>query len=385
MFGFTPKSRSHDTLEDSEMLSLLGSSVEQEQLSDEMLKLGALSSLDKESEGSFKLDNKPDALGSFVAVDSFHDAQAAKLISPNNVDNAKSADPNLRGLGVSTNVPDNEALAESKGSALLHLKSEHELSALVNIEQVHSDDEPPKAIILDEDSARREDQSQERLDAQVKDILSLKEEKKSKDQFALIGHNLFNVPKKINNLLSDEESECGKIEAEDFITGNVTTINQALRTGTDNLVITASAAVPNSFDSELEKGDAVTHELDLSENKLHCSITLSLHNEEQEPREEPLLPALMREFGENWLTYGLALLVCALCLFKVYQVQDTRDLTARLNEVTVSNADLEKQWLVLVASRQKLSEHSKINTFAIENLQMVSPKSQNENVISLHK
>lgn len=240
-------------------------------------------------------------------------------------------------------------------------------------------------IILDEDSALREAKTQERLKAQEKDILTLKEEKQSKSAFALIGHNLMSVQNDDDNLLRDEKTDLGKIEAEDFITGNVTVIKQNLRTGTDNLLVSTSANAVSTFDDEFEDGSDITHELDFSDNKLHCSITLSLPSNEQEQGEEPFLPLLLREFGEHWLTYGLAIIVCVLCLLKVYQVQETRDLTARLNEVVVSNADLEKQWLVLVASRQKLSEHSKIKTFAREKLLMVSPKIQNENVISLHK
>lgn len=50
-----------------------------------------------------------------------------------------------------------------------------------------------------------------------------------------------------------------------------------------------------------------------------------------------------------------------------------------------TNADLEKQWLILVASRQKLSEHANIRSSASETLGMVSPKTENEKVIYLGK
>ena len=92
---------------------------------------------------------------------------------------------------------------------------------------------------------------------------------------------------------------------------------------------------------------------------------------------------LMDDLLHNWLVYSLAILACLLCLAKIYQVQETRELTASLNESTFNNADLDKEWLNLMATRQSLSEHAKIRTFASEQLQMQAPKIESEHVISL--
>lgn len=97
-----------------------------------------------------------------------------------------------------------------------------------------------------------------------------------------------------------------------------------------------------------------------------------------------LVPMIFHKIGIYWLAYGLAILACVLCLLKVYQVQETRDLTARYNEVQLNNDTLEKEWLNLVATRQNLSENAKVREYAVSRLQMVSPKTENEKVISLH-
>ena len=77
-------------------------------------------------------------------------------------------------------------------------------------------------------------------------------------------------------------------------------------------------------------------------------------------------------------------MACVLCLMKVYQVQETRDLTSQLNDITLNNANLEKEWLNLMATRQSLTEHAKIRAYASNKLQMQSPKTNSEQVISLH-
>ena len=244
----------------------------------------------------------------------------------------------------------------------------------------------PERVILDEESARLEAMSQKRTSAQVNDIIALKEEKKSLGSLSLVRQNLnlIDVRKDEDNILADEDEELGKIEAEDFITGNVTVLSHNLMTGTDNAAVVSGAVMDEDPDSESRDGKSVTS-VELTSGFQRFSSTLSVGHKVRKSKDDRLLPVLLRDFGVNWLTYGLAITVCVLCLLKVYQVQDTRYLTAKLNEVSLSNADLEKQWLNLVASRQNLSEHSKIRTFASDTLKMVSPKTENEQVISLHK
>lgn len=440
MFGFTPKTRKHDQLDNSEMISLLGSSVDNDQLNGDLLKFGALDNGDEfnqEKVGAFVADasiyktasaNKAGPLAKtnttetqYFDIDSLADdflddeyledfaaaapaAVAADAAAASAATAASAANAAVVGTSKSASLADDklDPIAATLGeiatsseevidckeqvldNALLTDDSvNNELS--FKVEQVSSDDTPPKAVILDEAEALREAKNQKRVSAQVNDILNLDKEKKSKTKFALIGQSLYNVQKDEDNLLSNEKEEFGKIEAEDFITGNVTVVSQTLRTGTDNVVIATSGALDSSYDEEESETKEQIHDVDYDSQSQRCSITLSLPNDNQEQKEPRLLPLLLRDFGVHWITYGLAICVCVLCLLKVYQVQDTRDLTARLNEVVATNADLEKQWLVLVASRQKLSEHSEIRAVASESLGMVSPKTENEKVISLHR
>ena len=441
MFGFTPKTRKHDQLDNSEMISLLGSSVDNDQLNGDLLKFGALDNgeeFNQEKVGAFVADasiyktasaDKAEPLAKtntaetqYFDIDSLADdflddeyledfaaqetsapaalaasaASAATAASAANAavvgtrESACLADGKLEPIAATLEeiatsseevidckeqVLDNDLLTDDSVNNELSFK----------VEQVSSDDTPPKAVILDEAEALREAKNQKRVSAQVNDILNLDKEKKSKTKFALIGQSLYNVQKDEDNLLSNEKEEFGKIEAEDFITGNVTVVSQTLRTGTDNVVIATSGALDSSYDEEESETKEQIHDVDYDSHSQRCSITLSLPNDNQEQTEPRLLPLLLRDFGVHWITYGLAICVCLLCLLKVYQVQDTRDLTARLNEVVATNADLEKQWLILVASRQKLSEHSEIRAVASESLGMVSPKTENEKVISLHR
>ena len=425
MFGFTPKTRKHDQLDNSEMISLLGSSVDNDQLNGDLLKFGALDNgdeLSQEKVGAFVADvsiyktasaDLADKAGplaktntketQYFDIDSLDDdflddeyledfaaaapaavaANAATAANAGASESASLADGKLEPIASSSEevidckeqVLDNALLTDDSVNNELSFK----------VEQVSSDDTPPKAVILDEAEALLEAKNQKRVSAQVNDILNLDKEKKSKTKFALIGQSLYNVQKDEDNLLSNEKEEFGKIEAEDFITGNVTVVSQTLRTGTDNVVIATSGALDSSYDEEESETKEQIHDVDYDSHSQRCSITLSLPNDNQEQKEPRLLPLLLRDFGVHWITYGLAICVCLLCLLKVYQVQDTRDLTARLNEVVATNADLEKQWLILVASKQKLSEHSEIRAVASESLGMVSPKTENEKVISLHR
>lgn len=432
MFGFTPKTRKHDQLDNSEMISLLGSSVDNDQLNGDLLKFGALDNgeeFNQEKVGAFVADasiyktasaDKAEPLAKtntaetqYFDIDSLADdflddeyledfaaqessAPAALAASAANAavvgtrQSASLADGKLDPIAATLEeiATSSEEVIDCKeqvldNNLLTDDSVNNELS--FKVEQVSSDDTPPKAVILDEAEALREAKNQKRVSAQVNDILNLDKEKKSKTKFALIGQSLYNVQKDEDNLLSNEKEEFGKIEAEDFITGNVTVVSQTLRTGTDNVVIATSGALDSSYDEEESETKEQIHDVDYDSHSQRCSITLSLPNDNQEQKEPRLLPLLLRDFGVHWITYGLAICVCLLCLLKVYQVQDTRDLTARLNEVVATNADLEKQWLILVASRQKLSEHSEIRAVASESLGMVSPKTENEKVISLHR
>lgn len=99
-------------------------------------------------------------------------------------------------------------------------------------------------------------------------------------------------------------------------------------------------------------------------------------------RKVSLLRAIFADIGNNFFTYFLAIVLCFLSIYKVVQVQDTRDLIANLNEVTMQNENLNKIWLSLLAERQELSEHNKIRKEASEKLHMRAPKTDAEKVIT---
>lgn len=99
---------------------------------------------------------------------------------------------------------------------------------------------------------------------------------------------------------------------------------------------------------------------------------------------ESLLRAIFADLGNNFFTYLLAIVFCALAIFKVAQVQETRNVIANLNEISIQNENLNKQWLSLLAKRQNLSEHSKIRKDAYEKLNMRPPKTAAEHVIYLN-
>ena len=85
----------------------------------------------------------------------------------------------------------------------------------------------------------------------------------------------------------------------------------------------------------------------------------------------------------NIFTYLLILALTTLAVFKVYQVQMTRDMTAKYNEVKLYNESLHRQWLSLLSDRAALTEYTIIRKNASTNLEMVQPKTEDEVVIDL--
>lgn len=241
-------------------------------------------------------------------------------------------------------------------------------------------------LVLDSDLNRVRESISERKEGLEQNVLEIKTESKNhKTSFSLISHGLSALAVKDRTILDDEsEFETGIAAEEDFITGNVSTLLE-LRTGTDSQAAGGgsrggygAAADNDDSDSSAESADIIIPPITQT-----MRSTLNLPNAGADRlRKERLFGLVMRDFGVNWLTYGLAVTACVLCLLKVYQVQETRDITAQLNELSVANADLDKEWLNLVAIRQNLSEHATIRACATSQLNMVSPKTQNEHVIS---
>ena len=230
----------------------------------------------------------------------------------------------------------------------------------------------------------RQEELQAERDSARKQIFFVLSDENESEIFDASVHNTQLIQVRKPTLL-DDDNEYGDAETEDFVTGNVT----VLATGTDSARavsaggrgVAAEAGEAESSESEEESN---VEELAFLPGKEQFRSTFSLGEDASlRPREPKLLPMLMDDLLHNWLVYSLAILACLLCLAKIYQVQETRELTASLNEITFNNADLDKEWLNLMATRQSLSEHAKIRTFASEQLQMQAPKIESEHVISL--
>ena len=230
----------------------------------------------------------------------------------------------------------------------------------------------------------RQEELQAERDSARKQIFFVLSDENESEIFDASVHNTQLIQVRKPTLL-DDDNEYGDAETEDFVTGNVT----VLATGTDSARavsaggrgVAAEAGEAESSESEEESN---VEDLAFLPSNEHFRSTFSLGEDASlRPREPKLLPMLMDDMLHNWLVYSLAILACLLCLAKIYQVQETRELTASLNEITFNNADLDKEWLNLMATRQSLSEHAKIRTFASEQLQMQAPKIESEHVISL--
>ena len=229
----------------------------------------------------------------------------------------------------------------------------------------------------------RQEELQAERDSARKQIFFVLSDENESEIFDASVHNTQLIQVRKPTLL-DDDNEYGDAETEDFVTGNVT----VLATGTDSARAVSAggrgvAAEAGEAESESEEEPNVEDLAFLPSNE-HFRSTFSLGEDASlRPREPKLLPMLMDDMLHNWLVYSLAILACLLCLAKIYQVQETRELTASLNEITFNNADLDKEWLNLMATRQSLSEHAKIRTFASEQLHMQAPKIESEHVISL--
>lgn len=440
------KNRNNLRLDQSEMLSSMGSSVDNDQLNDTMFSLGAVDYTDSaraaapssNAHGAFFSDSSDSAMS--VMAHSFakmilsgekksndnQELEAQSIPSLAKDDDFSAQDnfvlvneePQEELMSASFTLIDNdEGMADKHSSAdAMSLVNEDETNdEAVAYDEAQGDDPqdderflvyspalkeiddgskmvieelkscditPPKTVYLDAAQELRAAKTQERVAAQVNDMLSFNKDKQNAARFSLVEQelNLIKVNRKKDDLLADEDEELGRIELEDFITGNVTTINQTLMTGTDNHAVAMGlGASEGASEGDEEQIEDVGYKY----SSPTYSSTLSVRDYNTN-KGDKLLPMLIHDFGVNWLTYGLAFVVCVLCLMKVYQVQETRDLTARVNEVIVANGDLDKQWLNLVAEKQNLSEHAKIRAYAADQLSMVSPKTNSEEVISLH-
>lgn len=101
--------------------------------------------------------------------------------------------------------------------------------------------------------------------------------------------------------------------------------------------------------------------------------------------ERSLVPLIVGQIFRDWYFYVLCAVACALSLYKVYQVQETRTLTASLNEVALQNDAISNQWLGLLSEKEELERQSVIRDAAVNRLHMVQPRTEAEIVIRLDR
>lgn len=99
--------------------------------------------------------------------------------------------------------------------------------------------------------------------------------------------------------------------------------------------------------------------------------------------QKALIPTIFDDFIKYFYVYFLLALLVFLCLYKVYQVQQTRYVTASLNELSKQSQQLDSQWLILLGQREQLTEPNLIRKQAREKLNMLAPKTDLEKVITI--
>ena len=237
-------------------------------------------------------------------------------------------------------------------------------------------------LIFDEEAQRQDETLRQRNEALVSNVIALQQG--SLTSFSLVEEGMTMVKVEPSTILEEEQDYIAGESEEDFIAGNVSELRS---TGTDNgSALSTGAALASDGSIAGTVSDVEVEEVPIIPARLHVSSTLNLPNAgaDRSPCAH-LLPSLLSDFVHCWYAYGAALLLCVLCLLNVYQVQATNTVNARLNEVSLSNESIEREWLNLMAQRQNLSEHATVRDSAIYQLQMVAPQTEKEHVIYLKK
>lgn len=259
----------------------------------------------------------------------------------------------------------------------------------VDSSEVTDPDPPTLTPFFEEDDLERQEREEllaERVAAQKQERLKFKSD--SSQFFDARLQNMQMIRVHAPTLL-DEDTEHGEMETEDFITGNVT----ILATGTDSAGGGTSSGARRADGDDEGDGDDLDNpnkevidiiELIPGQEDYRSSVSLG-YDASLRPREPKLVPLLFQDILKNCLVYFFAVVACLLCLAKIYQVQETRELTSCLNEISLKNTDLENEKLSLLAASQSLSEYIKVSTFAREQLHMQAPKIENEQVIFLQR
>lgn len=126
--------------------------------------------------------------------------------------------------------------------------------------------------------------------------------------------------------------------------------------------------------------------LDVDEQDAESYNSFSRHYEYlAQAKKKALIPTILGDLLRYAWVYILGITVTVLCVYKITQVQSTRDLTSALNVAQSSCESLRNESLLLQAERQSLSEHATIRKQALEKLGMIMPKTEAEVVIRLDR
>ncbi|MBQ3679229.1 MAG: cell division protein FtsL [Succinivibrio sp.] len=113
-------------------------------------------------------------------------------------------------------------------------------------------------------------------------------------------------------------------------------------------------------------------------------LAIPLYTAELESaKKSALVPTILKDVFAHSLSFVLILVATCLSVYKVHIVQQTRDITIELNEVTQKNELMHREWLSLLSEREVLTEYSVVRKSAINKLAMVQPKTEDEVVIDL--
>lgn len=105
----------------------------------------------------------------------------------------------------------------------------------------------------------------------------------------------------------------------------------------------------------------------------------------RQDKQRSLFRCISSDVLHHFLFYFFCFALCALAVFRITQVQETRQMTTDLNEIAETNDDLANEWLGLLAKKESLEKQSLIRDAAVTQLGMFQPKTEAEVVVVLDR
>lgn len=105
----------------------------------------------------------------------------------------------------------------------------------------------------------------------------------------------------------------------------------------------------------------------------------------RQDKQRSLFQCIRSDVFHHLVFYFLCISLCALAVYRITQVQQTRAMTAELNEIAETNDDLANEWLGLLAKKESLEKQSLIRDAAVTQLGMFQPKTEAEVVVVLDR